>query len=114
MYADRMLTAGLALIPSNIITLAGGYQASRLPSLPLTLWGYEASPFSKVVRETLVELEIPHILRSCARGSPKRQQLYEMTKIFQVPIPRILINTYIKLCRLVCVQHDANQEREKN
>jgi hypothetical protein len=88
---ERMLTAGLALIPSNIVTFTGGYKASRLPSLPLNLWGYESSSFSKVIRETLVELEIPHILRSCARGSPKRHQLYEMTKNFQVSIPRILI-----------------------
>jgi len=80
-----IITAGLALVPSNIITLAGGYKASELPAEPLTVWGYEASPFSKVVRETMVELEIPHIWKSCARGSPKRQQLFEMTKTFQVP-----------------------------
>mmetsp|Transcript_69030 Transcript_69030/g.112032 ORF Transcript_69030/g.112032 Transcript_69030/m.112032 type:complete len:335 (+) Transcript_69030:1-1005(+) len=80
-----IITAGLALVPSNIITLAGGYKTSELPAEPLTVWGYEASPFSKVVRETMVELEIPHIWKSCARGSPKRQQLFEMTKTFQVP-----------------------------
>ncbi|KAJ6406679.1 hypothetical protein OIU84_010232 [Salix udensis] len=43
------------------------------------------SPFCKIVREVLVELELPHIFRSCARGSPKRQILFEKTGHFQAP-----------------------------
>ncbi|KAK3024775.1 hypothetical protein RJ639_044936 [Escallonia herrerae] len=43
------------------------------------------SPFCKVVREVLVELELPHILHSCARGSPKRHILYQKAGHFQVP-----------------------------
>jgi len=43
------ITAGLALVPSNIMTRAGGYKTSELPEKPLVVWGYEASPFSKVV-----------------------------------------------------------------
>lgn len=38
-----------------------------------------------MVRERLCELELPHVLVSCARGSPKRQQLYERRGHFQVP-----------------------------
>mmetsp|Transcript_30099 Transcript_30099/g.76273 ORF Transcript_30099/g.76273 Transcript_30099/m.76273 type:complete len:339 (-) Transcript_30099:267-1283(-) len=49
------------------------------PAKPLTVWGYEASPFSKVVREALNELELDHVWRSCARGSPKRQVLFDQT-----------------------------------
>ncbi|KAK3043512.1 hypothetical protein RJ639_002091 [Escallonia herrerae] len=43
------------------------------------------SPFCKVVREVLVEFELPHILHSCARGSPKRHILYQKAGHFQVP-----------------------------
>ncbi len=52
---------------------------------PLVYWGYEASPFCKIVRERLNELEIPHIAKNCARGSSKRQELFEKTGTFQVP-----------------------------
>jgi glutathione S-transferase len=37
------------------------------------------------VREALCELELPHVQRTCARGSPKRQQLFEERGRFQVP-----------------------------
>ena len=47
--------------------------------------GYESSPFCKVVREQLCELELPHVQRSCARGSPKRQELFERRGRFQAP-----------------------------
>ncbi|KAK6139937.1 hypothetical protein DH2020_026313 [Rehmannia glutinosa] len=40
------------------------YTPSKLPPKPLEIWAYEASPFCKVVREVLVELELPHILHS--------------------------------------------------
>jgi len=49
------------------------------PAKPVTVWGYEASPFSKVVREALNELEVDHVWKSCARGSPKRQVLFDQT-----------------------------------
>ncbi|KAJ9184485.1 hypothetical protein P3X46_004205 [Hevea brasiliensis] len=45
----------------------------------------KGSPFCKIVRETLVELELPHIQNSCARGSSKRQLLYQKAGHFQVP-----------------------------
>nr|GEV96356.1 thioredoxin family protein [Tanacetum cinerariifolium] len=77
------LTAGFAMIgragKGNIYTKA------KMPPQPLEVWAYEASPFCKLVREVLVELELPHILHSCARGSPKRQVLYEKVGRFQAP-----------------------------
>lgn len=33
---------------------------SKQPAQPLTLWGYELSPFVKVVQEVLSELELPY------------------------------------------------------
>uniref|UniRef100_M1AHU6 GST N-terminal domain-containing protein n=2 Tax=Solanum TaxID=4107 RepID=M1AHU6_SOLTU len=77
------LTAGFAMI--GRMGKGSSYKPSKLPPKPLELWAYEPSPFCKVVREVLVELELPHILHSCARGSPKRQVLYERVGHFQVP-----------------------------
>jgi len=78
------LSCSLALAPRA--GRGSKFQESRQPRKPLVLWGYEASPFVKVVRERLCELELPHVLKTCARGSPKRQELYKLTGgTFQVP-----------------------------
>ncbi|KAK6147206.1 hypothetical protein DH2020_018118 [Rehmannia glutinosa] len=77
------LTEGFAMI--GRMGKGSSYTPSKLPPKPLEIWAYEASPFCKVVREVLVELELPHILHSCARGSPKRQILYQKVGHFQVP-----------------------------
>jgi glutathione S-transferase len=39
------------------------------PAEPLELWSFEASPFSRVVRDTLCELELPYLLHSAGRAS---------------------------------------------
>lgn len=52
---------------------------------PLVFWGYEASPFCRLVKEALNELEIPHIQKSCARGSAKRKELKAKAGAFLVP-----------------------------
>lgn len=77
------ITCGLAMV--GRMGKGSKYTPAKMPAEPITLWAYEASPFCKVVREKLCELEIPHILRSCARGSPKRQELFEKAGHFQVP-----------------------------
>lgn len=77
------LTAGFAMI--GRAGKGSIYTKAKMPPQPLEVWAYEASPFSKLVREVLVELELPHILHSCARGSPKRQALYEKVGCFQAP-----------------------------
>lgn len=61
--------------------LAGAYTASALrrlrgmrvrpsrpPEKPLELYSFESSPYSRLVRETLCELEIPYILRSFGKA----------------------------------------------
>ena len=52
---------------------------------PLELWGYEASPFVKPVRESLCELTLPHVVVPCSRGSPNRDRMVKETGRFQVP-----------------------------
>src|SRR5512143_2128765 len=43
---------------------------SKAPQQPLELYSFEASPFARLVRERLCELEIPYILRSMGRSTP--------------------------------------------
>jgi glutathione S-transferase len=56
-----------------------------LPAEPIIIWGYEASPFCKLAREVLTELELPHLYRNSARNSPKRQELIDKWGVYQVP-----------------------------
>lgn len=45
---------------------------SRAPERPLELWGFEFSPFCRIAREALCELEIPYVARNMGKGSSKR------------------------------------------
>jgi glutathione S-transferase len=84
-----LLGNGATVSASLAMLLRMGKGSNAVPSTPpaepITLWAYEASPFCKIVRERLVELEIPHIQKTCARGSAKRQELFDKTGTFQVP-----------------------------
>ena len=48
-------------------------RASRPPAEPLELWSFEASPFCRIVREALCELELPYRLHNLGRGSAGRE-----------------------------------------
>lgn len=65
----------------NSFPVSGNSPAKK----PLIYWGYEGSPFCKIVREKLVDFEIPHVQRTCPRGSAKRSELVQKTGRFQVP-----------------------------
>ena len=77
------LTASLA----TLVRFGAGtwVRASKAPELPLELWSYESSPFSRLVRETLCVLEIPYQLRNVAKGSPSRAAFVERSGKMQVP-----------------------------
>jgi glutathione S-transferase len=77
------VSAGLAML--SRIGKGNQRKWSTPPTQPLVLWAYEGSPFCKIVREELCELEIAHCQISCPRGSPNRQRLLEKTGRFQVP-----------------------------
>lgn len=56
--------------------------ASAVPEKPLELYSFEASPFARLVRERLTELQIPYLLRQSGRDQlhdwllpPLRKQL---------------------------------------
>jgi len=95
-YGDGNVPLLLKLGPVTAITAGLGQIAragrgsaarpSKIPAEPLVLWGYEGSPFVKLAREVLNELELPYLLKTCARGSPKRDAMLEKFDHFQVPL----------------------------
>ena len=46
---------------------------------------FEASPFSRIVREVLCSLEIPYLLHNVARGSPRREAFEQRSGRIMVP-----------------------------
>lgn len=48
-----------------------GYRvrASKAPEKPLELYSFESSPYSRLVREVLCEMEIPYLLRNTGKGA---------------------------------------------
>ncbi|UQA56109.1 glutathione S-transferase N-terminal domain-containing protein [Polyangium aurulentum] len=58
---------------------------SRAPEKPLELWSFEASPFCRIVREKLSELELPYRLHNVAKGSPSRQAFIARSGKMMVP-----------------------------
>jgi len=65
---------------------AGSFaRPSRAPRQPLELYSFEASPFCRLVREALCELELPYLLHNVARGSPSRQAFVARSGRMQVP-----------------------------
>lgn len=55
------------------------------PTSLVELYGYEASPYCRPVRETLTQLEIPYLLHNVARGSSRREAFIARAGKMQVP-----------------------------
>lgn len=67
----------LAELTSRLAShVRGKTDAARMPApypaRPLELWSYEASPYSRIVRERLGELALPYVCHNLARRSPRR------------------------------------------
>ncbi len=58
---------------------------SRAPEQPLELYSFEASPFCRIVRETLCSLELPYLLHNVGRGSPRREDFVKRSTRMMVP-----------------------------
>ena len=96
-YGDGIIPLPLTLGPVTTSTaaLASAFRFGRgrearadlppAPEKPLEFWSYEASPFCRVVRELLCELELPHKVITTARGSGKREELAALAGKMQVP-----------------------------
>jgi glutathione S-transferase len=68
----RRLAVASSLIASAVRTngRVRGLHArpSKAPDQPLELYSFESSPFSRLVREVLCELELPYVLRNTGKG----------------------------------------------
>jgi glutathione S-transferase len=58
---------------------------SKAPKKPLELWSFEASPFCRLAREALCELEIPYLLHNVGKGSPSREAFVRRSGKMMVP-----------------------------
>jgi glutathione S-transferase len=63
---------------------------SRSPEHPLELWSFEASPYSRLVREALCELELPYVLHNVAVGSPRRAAFVARSGRSRVMVPYLV------------------------
>ena len=63
----------------------GKVRPSKTPEKKLELWSFEASNYSRLVRERLSELELPYLLHNVAKGSPSRAAFIKRSGKMQVP-----------------------------
>ncbi len=80
-YQSKVWQPALGSLASAASGLRGLRAAmSKRPEQPLHLWSFEGSPFSRLVREKLCELEIPYTLHNMGKEhwteiGPARQRL---------------------------------------
>jgi glutathione S-transferase len=80
-----LATAGSALASAWRPTAGVRVRPSVAPREPLELWSFEASPYCRLVRETLTVLELPYLLHNVAKGSPSREAFVRRSGKMQVP-----------------------------
>ncbi len=63
----------------------GRARASRAPDKPLELWSFEASPYCRLAREALCELELPYLLHNVGKRSSQREAFVARSGRMMVP-----------------------------
>jgi len=94
-YGDGTLPWWLSLGPlttpssalATLCRVGHGTRArpSRAPEEPLELYSFEGSPYCRLAREALSELELPYLLHNVAKGSEHRAAFVERSGKMQVP-----------------------------
>ena len=93
-YGDRSARPGpkgmFPVVSGSLASLVRGQRGtfaagSSAPAEPLELWSFEASPFSRIVRERLCELELPYLLHNVGKGSAQRESFAARFGKMQVP-----------------------------
>lgn len=80
-YQGKAWQSALGSVASAASALRGlRAKAGKQPEQPLQLWSFEGSPFARLVRERLCELEIPYTLHNIGKEhwseiGPARQRL---------------------------------------
>lgn len=59
--------------------------SAKQPQQPLELYSFEISPYCRIVRERLCELELPYILHNVGKESPSRDAFVERSGKMMVP-----------------------------
>jgi glutaredoxin len=67
--AGKLQTLGSLLASAPRMNQGMKAQPGQVPEYMLELYSFESSPYARLVREQLCEMEIPYILRSCGRTS---------------------------------------------
>jgi len=60
-------------------------RGTKRPDKPLELWSFEASPYCRIARETLTELEVPYLLHNVGKGSVSREAFVAESGRMMVP-----------------------------
>lgn len=83
---QRAFAVSTSMLASGFRPHRGGYAvASKPPEQLLVLYSYEGSPFCRIAREALCELELPYRLKNVPRGSPDRAEFVALSGKMQVP-----------------------------
>ena len=81
-----LLTDATAMLASGWRPAFGArYRPARQPQQPLELYGFESSPFCRIVREALCSLELPFLLHNVAKRSSKREAFVKRSGKMMVP-----------------------------
>jgi glutathione S-transferase len=82
----RAFAVPTSMLASGFRPRRGRYVVrSRQPEKLLELYSYEGSPFCRIAREALCELELPHQLHNVPRKSPDREGFVSLSGKMQVP-----------------------------
>lgn len=89
----RALASPLAVRRSELASSLRGHTGdhkapARRPERPLELYGFEAGPHTRLVREQLSTYALPWIARNRAHGSPRRARLSAEIGGLQFPVLR--------------------------
>ena len=83
---QRAFAVSTSMLASGFRPTRGRYAVrSRQPEKLLELYSYEGSPFCRIAREALCELELPHQLHNVPRRSPDREGFVSISGSMKVP-----------------------------
>lgn len=83
---QRAFAVPTSMLASSFRATRGRYYVeAHQPQELLELYAYEGSPFCRIAREALCELELPYRLRNLPRRSPDRDAFTELSGKMQVP-----------------------------